>query len=161
MPMTGVVVSRLSLNLAFLNNCWGRKDTPTPVIGICRPGATLRRALYFVPLCQVDMTRLSKCFGRVLHTYFSLASRGYLVLWLQVGTRAFTFAKYMRNSCWKNGQLFLPCYVYIQSFVFILWWPYLDWIWKIFAWRWLFSIKMIKVQKSHFKFILDKFRSTV
>ena len=38
------------LDLAFLNNCWvktltGRKDTPTPVIGIRRPGATLRRAL--------------------------------------------------------------------------------------------------------------------
>ena len=50
MPMTGVGVSRLSLDLAFLNNCWvktltGRIDTPTPVIGIRRPGATLRRAL--------------------------------------------------------------------------------------------------------------------
>ena len=38
------------LDLAFLNNCWvktltGRKDTPIPVIGICRPGATLRRPL--------------------------------------------------------------------------------------------------------------------
>ena len=39
------------LDLAFLKTyCWvktltGRKDTPTPVIGIRRPGATLRRAL--------------------------------------------------------------------------------------------------------------------
>ena len=48
MPMTGAGVSRLSLDLAFLNNCWvktGRKDTPTPVIGIRRPRATLREAL--------------------------------------------------------------------------------------------------------------------
>ena len=46
MPMTEVGpevgVSRLSLDLAFLNNCLvktltGRKDTPTPVIGIHRP----------------------------------------------------------------------------------------------------------------------------
>ena len=38
------------LDLAFLNNCWvktliGRKDTPTPVIGIRRPVPILRRAL--------------------------------------------------------------------------------------------------------------------
>ena len=78
MSMTGVGVSRLSLDLVvwlwlFGFGCsdlavwiWlfgfgffeqllsknpnrGRKDTPTPVIGIRRPGATLRRALHRTP----------------------------------------------------------------------------------------------------------------
>ena len=50
--MTGVGVSRLSLDLVVwiwlyeqLLSKNPRKDTPTPVIGIRRPGATLQRAL--------------------------------------------------------------------------------------------------------------------